>query len=90
MYFTETMFNPEYINPLYFKQQQTQMTQYDFWQDQEVCKAAHAIKELSANERTDDGKAGTQSVTIRKLARPSLKTSLERRKRGQRKGRIDL
>ena len=46
MYFTETMFNPEYINPLYFKQQQTQMTQYDFWQDQEVCKAAHAIKEL--------------------------------------------
>ena len=25
MYFTETMFNPEYINPLYFKQQQTQM-----------------------------------------------------------------
>jgi len=21
MYFTETMFNPEYINPLYFKQQ---------------------------------------------------------------------
>ena len=43
MYFTETMFNPEYINPLYFKQQQTQMTQYDFWQDQEVCKAAHAI-----------------------------------------------
>lgn len=44
MYFTETMFNPEYINPLYFKQQQTQMTQYTFWQDQEVCKAAHAIK----------------------------------------------
>ena len=39
MYFTETMFNPEYINPLYFKQQQTQMTQYDFWQDQEVCNA---------------------------------------------------
>ena len=25
MYFTETMFNPEYINPPYFKQQQTQM-----------------------------------------------------------------
>ena len=25
MYFTETMFNLEYINPPYFKQQQTQM-----------------------------------------------------------------
>ena len=25
MYFTETMSNPEYINPLYFKQQQMQM-----------------------------------------------------------------
>ena len=75
MYFTETMFNPEYINPLYFKQQQTQMTQYDFWQDQEVCKAAHAIKELSANERTDVGRGGTQSATIRKQAKPSSKMS---------------
>ena len=52
MYFTETMFNPEYINPLYFKQQQTQMTQYTFWQDQEVCKAAHAIKELCCAVKT--------------------------------------
>ena len=80
MYFTETMFNPEYINPLYFKQQQTQMTQYDFWQDQEVSKAAHAIKEL-ANERTDVGKDATPSVTIRKPESPSSKMSSARRKR---------
>ena len=59
MYFTETMFNPEYINPLYFKQQQTQMTQYDFWQDQEVCKAAHAIKEQSRKRQSKKTSAST-------------------------------
>ena len=80
MYFTETMFNPEYINPLYFKQQQTQMTQYDFWQDQEVCKASHAIKELSANERTGVGKDATPSVTIRKPAKPLSRMSAVRRR----------
>jgi len=46
MYFTEPMFDPAYINPLYFKQQQAQMAQYNSWQDQEVCKADHAAKEL--------------------------------------------
>ena len=85
MYFTETMFNPEYINPLYFKQQQTQMTQYDFWQDQEVCKAAHAIKELSANERTDVGKDATPSVTIQRQARPSSKMSSAKHRQKSRK-----
>ncbi|MFR6695307.1 MAG: hypothetical protein ACLUS6_15665 [Dysosmobacter sp.] len=38
-------------------------------------------KGTSANERTDDGKDATPSVTIRKLARPSSKTSSARRKR---------
>ena len=85
MYFTETMFNPEYINTLYFKQQQTQMTQYDFWQDQEVCKAAHAIKELSANERTDVGKDATPSVTIPKPERPSSKMFSARHRQKSRK-----
>ena len=42
-------------------------------------------REISANERTDAGRVGTQSVTIQKQERPSLKTSLERRKRKSRK-----
>ncbi len=46
MYFTDTMFNPTYVNPMYFRQQQAQMAQYNFQQDQEVCKATHAVREL--------------------------------------------
>ena len=47
-------------------------------------------KGTSENERTAAGRAAIQSVTIQKLARPSSKMSSVRRKRGQRKGRIDL
>lgn len=42
MYFTETMFNPEYINPLYFKQQQTQMKNPATREFTRSCKAHNA------------------------------------------------
>ena len=46
MYFNERVFNPQYINPLYYSQVQNQIAQYNFQQDQEVMKAVHAVHDL--------------------------------------------
>lgn len=46
MYFTDTMFNPQYANPQYYWQQQAAIQQYNFQQNSEVAKAAHAMQDL--------------------------------------------
>lgn len=46
MYFTNTMFNSQYVNPYYYSQQQPLIQQYDFQQNSEVIKAAHAVSDL--------------------------------------------
>lgn len=46
MYFTNTMFNSQYVNPYYYSQQQAMTRQYNFRQDAEVIKAAHAMSDL--------------------------------------------
>ena len=46
MYFTNTMFNSQYVNPYYYRQQQPLIRQYDFQQNSEVIKAAHAMSSI--------------------------------------------
>lgn len=46
MYFTDAMFNPQYANPQYYRLQQAAIQQYNFQQDLEVAKAAHAMQDL--------------------------------------------
>ena len=45
MTFVDAMFNPKYVNPIYFRQQAL-IAQYHFRQDIEVEKAAHAAREM--------------------------------------------
>ena len=55
MYFTDTMFNPQYANPQYYKQQLSAIQQYNFRQDLEVAKAAYAMQDLcKAVKRMDE------------------------------------
>ena len=48
-------------------------------------KDEQTAREISASERTVDGRAGTQSVTIRKLAKPSSKMFSVRHRQKSRK-----
>ena len=45
-YFNDMMFNRQYVNPQYYRQQQQQIEQYNWEQDQEVSKAVKAIGDL--------------------------------------------
>ena len=55
MTFADAMFNPEYVNPIYFRQQQALIAQYHFRQNMEVEKAAHAVRELCRAVKNMDG-----------------------------------
>ena len=46
MYFTNAMFNSQYVNPNYYNQRRDLIRQYNSWQDSEVIKAAHAMSDL--------------------------------------------
>ena len=46
MNFMDAVFNPQYINPAYYRQQQALIAQYNFQQDNEVSKAVHAAREM--------------------------------------------
>mgnify|MGYP004665021545 CR=1 FL=1 len=55
MYFTNTMFNSQYVNPYYYSQQQSLIQQYDFQQNSEVMKAARAVSDLFKAVKKMDG-----------------------------------
>ena len=44
-YFTNMMFNPQFVNPTYYHAQM-QQAQYAFQQDKKVCDAVKAIRDL--------------------------------------------
>ena len=46
MYFTNAMFNSQYVNPNYYNQRRDLIRQYNSWQDSEVIKAAHVMSDL--------------------------------------------
>lgn len=48
MYFYNQMFNPDYVNPAYYFQNQAQIQaqQYEANQNIEVAKAVHAVQDL--------------------------------------------
>ena len=50
MYFTNAMFNSQYVNPNYYNQRRDLIRQYNSWQDSEVIKAAHAMDEQHQQE----------------------------------------
>lgn len=55
MYFNDMMFNPQYVNPSYYQQQQLHIAQYRIEQDTEVLKAVKAMHDLcKAVKNMDD------------------------------------
>ena len=46
MYFTNAMFNSQYVNPNYYNQRRDLIRQYHAQQDSEVIKAAHSMSDL--------------------------------------------
>lgn len=46
MYFSDRMFNQNYVNPNYYNQVQTQIRQYNWEQNMEVSKAVKAMHDL--------------------------------------------
>lgn len=46
MYFKDRMFNPQYVNPVYYNQMQAQITQYQFQQNIEVEKTVKAVRDM--------------------------------------------
>lgn len=54
MYFNERMFNPQYVNPGYYNQMQTQITQYQFQQNVEVAKTVKAMRDMCESVKKMD------------------------------------
>lgn len=54
-YFSERVFNPQYINPIYYNEVQSQIAQYNFQQDQKVIKSVHAVHDLCETIKQMDG-----------------------------------
>ena len=46
MFFYNQMFNPQYVNPIYYRQIQDQIAQYNYEQDREVMNAVKAVRDL--------------------------------------------
>lgn len=67
MYFNDMMFNPQYVNPNNYYQQQARIMQYNHEQNCEVLKATNAMRDLChAVKKMDD--AHQQEAFLKCLA----------------------
>ena len=54
MYFNEKMFNPQYVNPVYYNHVQAQIAEYNYKQDTEVAKTVKAVRDMCVSIKKMD------------------------------------